>query len=41
MEVADADFDAAGKHFDRGSFIVSGVSRKDLDQAAKELGFTA
>jgi hypothetical protein len=40
MEVADADFDAAGKHFDRGSFIVSGVSRKDLDQAAKELGLT-
>ncbi|HEV7164265.1 MAG TPA: M14 family zinc carboxypeptidase [Gammaproteobacteria bacterium] len=38
MEVADADFDAAGRHFARGSVIVGGVSRKDLDQAAKGLG---
>ena len=41
MEVADADFDAAERHFDRGSFIVSGVSHKDMDQAAKALGLLA
>ncbi|HEU5398691.1 MAG TPA: M14 family zinc carboxypeptidase [Gammaproteobacteria bacterium] len=38
MQVADADFDAAERHFERGSFIVSGVSRKDMDKAARDLG---
>jgi hypothetical protein len=41
MQVADADFDAAGRHFERGSFIVSGVGKKDLDQAVKDAGLTA
>ena len=40
-ETADADFDAAGRHFSRGAFIVHGVSRKDLDRAAQDLGLTA
>jgi hypothetical protein len=41
MQVADAEFDAAGRHFSRGSLIVSGVSRKDLDQATQDLGLKA
>ena len=41
IEVADADFDSAGRHFGRGSFIVSGVSRKDMDQATEALGLSA
>ncbi|HET7176630.1 MAG TPA: M14 family zinc carboxypeptidase [Gammaproteobacteria bacterium] len=41
IQVADADFEAAERHFDRGSFIVSGVSKKDMDRAAKDLGLEA
>ena len=41
LQVTDADFDAAGRHFSRGSFILRGVSRKDLDEAARQLSLTA
>ncbi len=41
FEAADAEFDAAGRHFGRGSFIVHGVGRKDLDQAVQRLGLQA
>jgi hypothetical protein len=38
FQVAEEAFDAGGKRFGRGSFIVKGVSQADLDKAAKELG---
>jgi len=38
FQVAQESFDAAGKRFVRGSFIVKGVPQADLDKAAKELG---
>ncbi|HEX5072495.1 MAG TPA: M14 family zinc carboxypeptidase [Gemmatimonadaceae bacterium] len=38
FQVAEDAFDAAGKRFARGSFIVKGVPQVDLDEAAKELG---
>jgi len=38
FEVADAGFDAAGRHFGPGSFLVHGVGRKELDQTAATLG---
>jgi hypothetical protein len=41
IEAADAEFDAAGRHFGRGSYILKGVGRKDLDGTLKDLGLTA
>jgi hypothetical protein len=38
---AEEPFDAAGAKFNRGSFIISGVSQTDLDAASKELGLKA
>ena len=38
IEVAEADFDAVGKKFRRGTFLVKDVSRADFDAAAKDLG---
>ncbi|HTL95945.1 MAG TPA: M14 family zinc carboxypeptidase [Gemmatimonadaceae bacterium] len=38
IRVAEEPFDAAGRHFARGSMLVSGVSRDELDQAATALG---
>jgi hypothetical protein len=38
FQVAEEAFDATGKRFGRGSFIVKGVAQADLDKAAKELG---
>jgi hypothetical protein len=38
---AEEPFDAAGRSFNRGSYIVSGVSRSDLDKAGRELGVMA
>ena len=38
FQIAEESFDAAGKRFARGSFIVKGVPQADLDKAAKELG---
>ncbi|HSC46769.1 MAG TPA: M14 family zinc carboxypeptidase [Gammaproteobacteria bacterium] len=40
MEVADAGFDAAGRHFPSGSLIVR-TGHKDLEQALKDSGLTA
>ncbi len=38
FRAAEEPFDAAGTHFDRGSFVVRGVSRADFEAATKELG---
>jgi len=38
FQSAEQPFEAAGKKFARGSFIVRGVSAAELDKAAKELG---
>jgi hypothetical protein len=38
FQIAEEPFDAAGHHFNRGSFIVTGVSQSALDAAAKDLG---
>ncbi len=41
MQMAEEPFDAGGRKFARGSFIIRGVSASDLDAAAKELGLRA
>ncbi len=41
FQAAEQPFDAAGTHFGRGSFIIRGVSRGDLDAATKQLGLKA
>jgi hypothetical protein len=41
FQSAEDAFDADGKHFNRGSFIVRNVSAADLDRAARELGIRA
>jgi hypothetical protein len=38
MQSAEESFDANGTKYNRGSFIVKGVSQSDLDAAAKQLG---
>jgi Zinc carboxypeptidase len=38
FDAAEESFEAAGKKFNRGSFIVRGVSAEDLGKAATELG---
>ncbi len=38
FDAAEAPFDAGGRHFNRGSFLVHGVSRGALDSAARALG---
>jgi len=38
FQIAEEPFDANGQHYNRGSFIVSGVSQSALDAAAKALG---
>lgn len=40
FQAAEESFDAAGKKFNRGSFIVRGVSRDVLDKATRELGLS-
>jgi hypothetical protein len=41
MEAAEEPFEAGGKKFNRGSVIVRGVARGDLDRAAAEVGLRA
>ncbi|HEY1991010.1 MAG TPA: hypothetical protein VGH71_01015, partial [Gammaproteobacteria bacterium] len=41
MQASDVAFDAGGRHYPRGSYLLKGVSRKDMDQAAQDLGVTA
>ncbi|MFI5056718.1 MAG: M14 family zinc carboxypeptidase [Candidatus Acidiferrales bacterium] len=41
IEAAEEPFDAGGKKFNRGSFIVRNVNRTDLDRAANDLGIQA
>ena len=41
FQAAEAPFDAAGRHFNRGSFIIRNVSAGDLDRVTKELGVEA
>ena len=38
FQAAEAPFEAAGKKFSRGSFLIRGVAAADLDRAAKDLG---
>jgi len=41
MEAAEEPFEAAGTKFNRGTILVKGVSRGDLDKAAGDAGLTA
>ncbi|HEY0874767.1 MAG TPA: M14 family zinc carboxypeptidase [Vicinamibacterales bacterium] len=41
IQVAEDPFEAEGKKFARGSFIVRGVAQADLDRVAKEAGVQA
>ncbi|HKB53369.1 MAG TPA: M14 family zinc carboxypeptidase, partial [Ramlibacter sp.] len=41
VRVAEEPFTAAGRRFARGSFVVSGVARADIDRAAISLGIQA
>jgi len=38
LEAAEKEFESAGKKFNRGSFLVEGVSQPEMDSAAKDLG---
>jgi uncharacterized membrane protein YgcG len=38
FQAAEESFEAAGKRFGRGSYIVKGITQADLDKAARELG---
>ena len=40
IAAAEAPFAAAGKKFARGSFVIRGVGRDELDRAARELGLS-
>ena len=40
FEVAEEPFEAGGRKFARGSFLISGVSADDLKKAASDLGVT-
>ena len=41
IQIAEEPFEAGGTKFARGSFVISNVSRADLDTAAQELGLKA
>ncbi len=41
IDVAEEPFEAGGRKFNRGSFLVTGVPRGDLQKAAAELGLKA
>ena len=38
FKAVEEPFEAAGRKFNRGSFLITNVSRNDLDRAAQELG---
>ena len=40
ISAAEESFSAAGKKFARGSFVIRGVGRDELDRAARELGLS-
>lgn len=41
FQAAEEPFEAGGRSFARGSFLVSGLSRDELDRATRELGIQA
>jgi hypothetical protein len=41
INAAEDSFDSGSRHFNRGSFLISGVSASDLQSAASELGIQA
>jgi len=41
VQSAEEPFDADGKHFNRGSFVIRNVSRADLDRLTRDLGVQA
>jgi len=41
MQIAEEPFDADGAKFKRGTFIIKGVAKADLEKACNELGLTA
>ncbi|MEO7361272.1 MAG: M14 family zinc carboxypeptidase, partial [Gemmatimonadaceae bacterium] len=41
MQASEEPFDAAGQKFNRGSFVIRGVSQDVLDKTTKELGLKA
>jgi hypothetical protein len=41
MEAAEEAFESGGSKFNRGTFLVTGVGRSDLERAASELGLRA
>ena len=41
IEAAEEPFEAAGREFNRGSFMISGIARAELGKAAAELGLKA
>ena len=38
FQSAEEPFDADGRHYNRGSFVIRNVSRGDLDRLTRELG---
>src|SRR5579872_5295494 len=41
IEAAEEPFESAGTKFNRGTFLIRGVSREELDRAAREAGLQA
>ncbi len=41
FQAAEESFDGAGRRFDRGTFLIRGVERGELDRAVRALGLTA
>jgi zinc carboxypeptidase len=41
IQVAEEPFESGGTKFNRGSFVIKGVSQADLDKAANDLGLKA
>ena len=40
FQIAEQPFEAAGRKFARGSFVVRGIAATDLDKASRDLGLT-